>query len=615
MNTKRIGFTVVGALLAALVVLTLRSDDDAARVRSDAHAAAESEGSSPLEPVPTHPAVSPSRVRVTRNDAPPETIEGRIEIEHPDGSRRPGGSGVVRLRLPNDRGDTACQVASGRFDVAAVRGTPIRPVDAVLDGRTITFDGPTTVPREGPLVLIGQAGPGILLHVVDASTAAPLEAVTLAWTASWGNDRDVRPSLDLAELQPLFERSPSPLEIPADGRLRHCWVRADGYAWGRIRLECSRPDEHTLRLARGGTILVTCEFGESRAPFVVRLRDGREADRESCVEFAPAAPGEFVSIDGLPCGAWIVSAEIGDPADSCVLDSVEVELAPAASERVLLRPRSSPIAPPPVPVAGSLHLPSSREAAGASLELSLIGRPSIVEARTFSQAATEMTPLGGDAYRFDAGLLSPGTYSYVVKGVGTRHWDGEVDVVAPATLDLRIVVGEPAALSIRVVDAATEQNIRVDAVLANDSSGLHFATAAEESGDVRYHVDCVPGSVRLSLFDDRYDGEFELRAEPGKNDVTIRAIAATTIVVSFNDGETTVPFNHESGISARRVDGDGSSTGGSFDGRRATIIVSSPGLYELSVERLDGFLPIPPQRIQVLAGEPAELVVAVERDG
>ena len=123
------------------------------------------------------------------------------------------------------------------------------------------------------------------------------------------------------------------------------------------------------------------------------------------------------------------------------------------------------------------------------------------------------------------------------------------------------------------------------------------------------------GEIVLGLWQAGYRPVHEvLNVHPGKNEHVINLKRAFGIQISLREGGTNVPFewSHHR-VSVKQIDGDGVEEGSQGHGGSYRVLVSQPGLYEVSLRPVEGHDPVPPQRIQVNAGNSSEVVFELLR--
>jgi hypothetical protein len=109
----------------------------------------------------------------------------------------------------------------------------------------------------------------------------------------------------------------------------------------------------------------------------------------------------------------------------------------------------------------------------------------------------------------------------------------------------------------------------------------------------------------------------ELELVPGLQSVTFEFAPVYAMRFEFREDGTALPTGPQ-GLHTtediRAVDHEGRVTDGGLQ-RDMIVEVSAPGLYEISFERIDVDLyqPIPPRRVDVRAGETAEVIVELKR--
>jgi hypothetical protein len=168
--------------------------------------------------------------------------------------------------------DDKASVTAGRFHVEVPPGRTLGVANLVVGGRPALLIGePIAVAAGQPATLRARWIESITLHVIDASTRAELDRVTVA------RQKDRRITLwhpgAPDSLETVVAGSATPVEVaPRVGDfgfdLNECvFVRAPGHAWSRVELDFHQSSEKTVELAGGATLVVDVQ-GElpHRAP-------------------------------------------------------------------------------------------------------------------------------------------------------------------------------------------------------------------------------------------------------------------------------------------------------------------------------------------------------------
>jgi len=223
-------------------------------------------------------------------------------------------------------------------------------------------------------------------------------------------------------------------------------------------------------------------------------------------------------------------------------------------------------------------------------------------------------------YRWGAGNLLPGKYMVLV-----WEWDlWKVVRVGPGDEgDVRIEVPEPAEVSLRLVDAGTGQDATMDEVcwyrpFDEETPGGSPKLVEKDRASGRFEFRAPAGDILFFIPSDEYrqtGQQGPLNLVPGRNERTLTVGRACGIVVVLKDGEAQVPWDRSwiVNVKAKAVSGPGKDEGFGGGPGGLRLIVSGPGLYELTFGPIPGFEKVPPRKVDVKADKFIDLVVALER--
>ncbi len=203
-----------------------------------------------------------------------------------------------------------------------------------------------------------------------------------------------------------------------------------------------------------------------------------------------------------------------------------------------------------------------------------------------------------------------------------------IDLPAGGREDLELVLPELAEVLVETVDGQTGERVPLDQFYFRNQEPLpdqlqNDWARADTLEPGRFRFWTAPGTVRVwprfpSGSDLEYGGtgqDFEL--VPGLQSVRFELAPVYAMHFEFREGGVALPVG-DPGMyvmqNIRAVGHEGRVTG---DGLQTDmrVGVSAPGLYEISFVGIDAdrYHPIPPRRVDVRAGEPAEVIVELRR--
>lgn len=328
-----------------------------------------------------------------------------------------------------------------------------------------------------------------------------------------------------------------------------------------------------------------------------------------------------ITITGLAPGPVSVSVEVG----SWILDD-RVQLGWAATEleagrraQVTLVLESLPELEAPAPLSGTLFVPPSWGQLDLTLFLDLVDLPEGARGDSRMLRLSEMQPVAEreGLYRWVAGEVVPGRYQVCVYEFQYRQ---VIHVPSDGLLDAHLELGERAVVLVHLLEKETGLPVPMKAVYWNCLSpdgapggSTWSAELDEEVGGYRFLAPA--GRVEISTWGDgyeRYDQVHEIR--PGENEITIFLERSCGVVISVREGEEAVSFELiERFIHIEEVGGGGLPIGRGWSGDSGRFHLSNPGLYEIRIGPMEGYVPVEPVHVEVPAGELVEHVVVLKR--
>ena len=351
-------------------------------------------------------------------------IEGTLTVLDLEGNEHANESGVFELVLwVKNTGDIhEVTVRNGKWTAEAPPSVQLGVQGFRLGGRPAYVDEDRVpVPGDGTLHIRARWAPVARLRVKAADTGADLTGIEVVS----GRDFDVGDQDHPGPCSPedvVLADARSPIEFGHEEEdvkagTRKYWVRAPGYAWGRIAIDHRSGGERVLVLEPAAGVEVSLAGLRPGSRAVVRLRECIEGAREErrsllqelrralgkvegvseasldaadvdleeklagveltpmardilekmedlnterfVVEAAPDADGS-ARIEGVAPGRYRLTVEIGSRwRKPAALAEAVVDLGAGEIERVSLALKEPPARPSPVPVAGTLRVPEA----------------------------------------------------------------------------------------------------------------------------------------------------------------------------------------------------------------------------------------------------------------
>jgi hypothetical protein len=222
-------------------------------------------------------------------------------------------------------------------------------------------------------------------------------------------------------------------------------------------------------------------------------------------------------------------------------------------------------------------------------------------------------------FRWRAGNVPPGKHKANVYPFDLQQ---VIEVGPEGERNAEIRIGEPADVTVKLLDAETGESLEAEAPLhwscpwpaGVRSGGLNSADWSPETK--LYHLRAPAGELELSTRPDGYRSNSKLvEARPGKNELTLKLEKGCGFIVSVEEGEKRLPYDLvDKKLHISEVEGSGTVTGWSGAGEKKRLTLSNPGTYEVTLDKLDGYAPVEPLRIEIRPGQYAEHVVRLRRE-
>ncbi|MBL8857101.1 MAG: hypothetical protein JNL28_01170 [Planctomycetes bacterium] len=192
------------------------------------------------------------------------------------------------------------------------------------------------------------------------------------------------------------------------------------------------------------------------------------------------------------------------------------------------------------------------------------------------------------------------------------------------TSGVRMEMGAPTDLRVRVLDSLTHANVDVQAVQWNrvapaDETSTRSGARLQALGAGVYLGQCTIGEIdvsALSLDFESYErGTRRIVTHAGTNEVTLLLTKNTRIALTFRDGQTPL-VDQPASVDMRQVDGDGRVMGWSRRNTSPTwkAMVDKPGRYRIRLlEPPPGFLMPAEQVVDIERGTLTDVVIQLTR--
>lgn len=544
-------------------------------------------------------------------NAPPITVTGTITAVDARGIEHTTCDGTVELQFLYANADkptsfasedVVAAVAAGRWQAdAPAHATKLQVGKVELDGRPALCADERDLDPAGPPVSLRARWlePFLLLRVLADDTGADLGDLrvvqmgdpTLEDCPHPGNKNRI----------PVLEHASSPLRLANQSTRakERYWATAPGYAWNQVALSTIEPGERVLRLRPGGDVDVVI-VGDAPADARLRVRQTGFTDGLPFAELRPVAGGT-TRVDALPAGTWSIALEKGDwYRERVVFGRVDAAVTTGTVTSATISLEQAPERPAAFQIGGTLRV-SPRWGRDLSVEVEPTGPTKVWDEYGVKEALANMRQLDEGLYRWGPFDVVAGRYELTVHGC--QHH--AIVPVGPAhPTEITIVVPDPNEVRVRLLDGMDGKpmagaNPGWCGLLEGWQSGWR-PSPMQELGDGWYTFQAPAGQLQISVHPDGYVwllSTHEVR--PGRNEFVLRVPRAFGIEITLKDGDTAVPWPDDAEVEIEHVV---SKSGAAYwSGNK--VAAEEPGEHTLTLNELDGFLPVPPQRVVI---EPAK---------
>lgn len=561
-------------------------------------------------------------------------VRGTLVLIGEDGSRDTKPDGRLSLQWDSDDSSTnfvEVNVTNGLWSLPLARADAVatqlfRTHDRVAyrsDKKTSGWANGVALGADGRVHLEYTWAPPLRLHVLDAETGGHLTRVQLVTDMDEGFafPKTVQGAV-------MVTSAASPIEVPivvADDLRSNAalFVRSAGYAWQRIVVDTLEGGDRTMTLQLGGGADITVRGKLPGGTIYLRL--WREDDKgeqpyfEREIEFAG-----LEAIRSLQLGAYEAKVQIGEwwsnPRD-IAKGTLEVEAGTLASLTLDLK---RPGAVRRVPFAGELIVPASLTLTNPEVVLQFTGDQSQGQHAYlrlgFAEKPPHLVTIEGrpGAFQFDAGPATPGPYQVTINEIGYR---GTLVLGPNGTTRARIVVPEPGALTVRVVDATTGEDagaawISWHMVLL-DHGGSHRPTRVNVNPKTkRFHLRVPSGRIALSADSESFSeavGTVVDVPPGGSVEHTLRVTRSGSFLLVLREGKARVPFDWDWNVDVTGLDGESEAYMWGENDKGQQVWVDKPGRYKLAFPLQEGFEKVPDLFIDVAVGKVETHTVQLRR--
>lgn len=497
-----------------------------------------------------------------------------------------------------------------------------------------TFGIEGDAPSEAPATMDVRWVKPATLRVVDASSLqdlANVEIVRLLYLEQGppaegsASARHVAKSAASPVELPFFENDPdSAFSNYGVVGVETYWVRAPGTAWSRIRVDPFHGGERLVKLSPATVLLQQNSLPRDLEWFVAPV--GREQPAMRLPLFRDG------STAGLEAGSWALQlrrAEAngtqGEPLAETRFDLTRGSTRGFAHDELsalIRQAKSADVrdAPPNrAEVTVLLRVPSTWKPLAREIEIARVDGYGRARGRRQLVAASDAVRAPGDVelLRFELRDVECGPWRVSVDPLA---WTESFEVTPDSPAIVRLDVGAPAAVRIRVLDGETHAPVQAEIRAASRPSSFHAVmerNRAMRKVDGEHALDVPAGSLRLIVHvDGRPDRYPELSVVPGPNELTLDSHEPIRVEIEARDGDARIPFDQLL-ATAESLDPSGEHAGISMAdglGGYYRMELGRPGRWRFFCHDVPGYSRPEPVEIDVRPGTSPRVVFRLARE-
>jgi hypothetical protein len=531
-------------------------------------------------------------------------LAGSVVVIDGAGVAHPEVSGSIRWLTDRVRTHPSLSspVENGRFRVELPEQAMLMPVELVLDGRPAMLDAPIgnlRVPTDEPVTLFAHWPEDTRLHVLDLETRAELEDVTVALGSTSGR----RPLLPDAWSKMVFASAASPIELPRAQEYESEYrVSSPGHAWARAVLLRSDSGAREVLLAPAGDL----EVELTGAPTPPRAQLWVRRGAKDFVADEQLDARRSVRLERMPVGQHELEVILRSNGPNPVVlgrTTVTVKRGEVARAVLDLAPRPEPRS---ASLSGVVIVPAGWRISGFQLQCKLQDGPHFT--RTLDSDAMQRDTEHPERYLWHFADVPAGRYALTIQ----RPWTSqEVVVEPPGRDDVVLQLAQPVDLQVRVVDAASGEPVGINDLMYWFRSGpppefpLSDDTARLDEHRNVYLLQAPVGwMLDLKILDESYRGQLDGQlVREGAKELVLRAHRPNRLQLKLACAGRAVAWDQNARVTAHLEGKDEEQVLQHFGAYPPLLEVDDPGTWIVNVPEIPGYEPLPPQKVELRAGE------------
>jgi hypothetical protein len=498
-------------------------------------------------------------------------------------------------------------VRGGAWTARIARGVEIGCEAAKLGGRSAVPEGEVVdhplrlpIPADGVVALRVRWLRALRIFVRDRDSRLDLGDVTLVRAQGWPRGSYPHPG-EFTQERVLAQSRPSPVVIPSPTeRTLALHVGSPAHAWALVKLDAAEGGERYVVLEPGGDLELELVAEQIDKSTVVRVSD---ALSHVLAELDVNDRRKLV-FEGLPVGKLRVGAEIGPWwKNPLVLAAGEVEIRAGDRARLVLT-LAAPPSDPSVVLGGEVVIPPEWGAQSFLLVVELLdpplgGRETIRRLFPGTMQADGQRP-GVWHWRLEG--MQPGAYQ-----LGVFQYQYSISCVVPpgGLEDVRLEVPKPCDARVRVVDAASGVEAKVEIVMWNCRRpegifGGGCALAEWDEGARRWRLRAPRGEVELHTRGGDYKESSKLvEMREGLNEFVLEVQHQCSVLFKLAQAGHEVRWPEMVEIKLRPKEGGDEQSHWTSSREGVRVPFDKPGAWIVTIPVISGYEPVPPFEVRV----------------
>jgi hypothetical protein len=428
----------------------------------------------------------------------------------------------------------------------------------------------------------------------------------------------------------------SPISLDAIPFRRDYSVRARGYAWKGVKLTPDSPEDHIVLMDQEATLRVLLVGDKIPKDAKIRLIDRKVSEKVAQESHgkpvkitryrtgipyldANVAEKRKFDFDGLVPGSIEVRIEVGEWfSEPVFLGGAYANLVEGETVSVEVDLNSDVLDQKLVPVMGTLEIhPSWQVSATPQITIRpLRGAGGTIQKEV--RLTLQRVKGRKNVWEWDAGKIIPGRYEAIIR---SHEQHQAFELPKEGLRDLVLRIGSQSTVEVTVLRpnqtaAPKDAHVSWHGEIPEGVSSYSSNHGARNSETGHYLVKCPEGMTEISASCAGFESVSEtidVRGDKSELTLVLKPTQGFSLVLKYQGSTLPIDWNYTAELFGK----DGSrahSSGSSSDSDGRMTYYFAPGNYTVRLGKLEGYLEIPEQSINIPAGETIELAIKLVRE-